>query len=90
LQGAVATPAAAKTPKNWSKVSKPEPTFENVVSFLASRPAANRPRKRTGLVRVIETHFKGRITPGEAEALVKRVVETGTVSEADGKLTFHC
>jgi hypothetical protein len=90
LQAVLAAGCGASGPTNGSKVGKPAPTLENVVSFLASHPAANRPRKRTGLVRVIEAHFKGRISPAQAEALVKRVVESGKVSDADGKLTFHC
>jgi hypothetical protein len=84
--GSQATAATKNTPKG----PKSPPTLDEVVSFLAGHPAANRPRKRSGLVRIVETRYKGRICLEQAEALVRKVFEAGAVSEADGKLTFHC
>jgi hypothetical protein len=72
------------------KAAKHPPTPEDVVAFLKAHPSANRPRKRAGLVRVVETHYKGRIRSGQAQALVQHVLDSGAVSENEGKLTFNC
>lgn len=75
---------------NTAVPTKAPPTLEDVVEFLGGRPVPNRPRKRAGLVSVVATHYKGRVSAAEAESLVQRILEAGQVAEVDGKLVFHC
>lgn len=85
-----AAPAKPVNGKEIAKPAKAPPTVEDVITFLGTRPAPNRPRKRAGLVRVVETHYKGRVSADTVEALVQGVFDAGKLSEIDGKLVFHC
>jgi hypothetical protein len=62
---------------------------DEALELLAGTQKMRRPRKRKGLVAVLHSHFSQRVPEGELQRLVDELIAAGTLSEANGAITYY-
>ena len=62
---------------------------DEALQLLAGTQKARRPRKRKGLIGVLHSHFSRKVPETELQSLVDELVAEGSLSEANGAITYH-
>ena len=62
---------------------------EEALQLLAGTQKARRPRKRKGLIAVLHSHFAQKVPESELQRLVEELIAAGSLSEANGAITYH-
>lgn len=62
---------------------------DEALELLSGTQKMRRPRKRKGLLAVLHSHFSHRVPEGELQRLVDELIAAGTLSEANGAITYH-
>jgi PIN domain len=62
---------------------------DEALHLLAGTQKTRRPRKRKGLIAVLHSHFSQKVPESELQRLVDELIGAGTLSEANGAITYH-
>jgi hypothetical protein len=62
---------------------------DEALQLLAGTQKARRPRKRKGLIGVLHSHFARKVPETELQRLVDELIAEGSLSEANGAITYH-
>jgi hypothetical protein len=62
---------------------------EEAVQLLTGTQKTRRPRKRKGLIAVLDSHFSKKVPESELHGLVDELIAAGTLSETKGAITYH-
>lgn len=62
---------------------------DEALYLLTGTQKARRPRRRKGLIGVLHSHFARKVPETELEGLVDELIAEGTLSEANGAITYH-
>lgn len=62
---------------------------DDTLNLLAGTQKARRPRRRKGLIAVLHSHFAQKVPESELEGLVDELIAEGTLSEANGAITYN-
>lgn len=62
---------------------------DEALYLLTGTQKARRPRKRKGLIAVLDSHFSKKVPASELEGLVDELIAEGNLSEANGAITYH-
>jgi PIN domain len=63
--------------------------LDTALSVLAAAQKSRRPRRRTGLVAYLHSHFSKKIPETELQQLIDQMIARGKLSEAKGAITYH-
>ena len=90
LASAMAAASAKASDATLPAKPKAHPTVEAAAELLAQWPPKNRPRTRSGLAKLLATHYKSSgLDAASSENLVGELLAAGAVSEVDGRLAFR-
>jgi hypothetical protein len=59
------------------------------LQLLAGTQKIRRPRKRKGLIAVLDSHFSKKVPESELQGLVDKLITRGELSESNGAITYH-
>ena len=62
---------------------------DEAVQLLTGTQKTRRPRKRKGLIAVLDSHFSKKVPESELQGLVDELIAEGTLSETKGAITYH-
>ena len=62
---------------------------DEALHLLAGTQKVRRPRKRRGLIAVLHSHFSKKVPESELQGLVDELIAEGSLSEANGAITYH-
>lgn len=62
---------------------------DEALHLLAGTQKARRPRRRKGLVAVLHSHFAQKVPESELQQLIDELIADGSLSEANGAITYH-
>lgn len=62
---------------------------DEALHLLAGTQKARRPRRRKGLVAVLHSHFAQKVPESELQQLIDELIAEGSLSEANGAITYH-
>jgi hypothetical protein len=65
------------------------PMWERAVSWLAAMQKNKRPRKRKGLVAHLHSHFAKKVSEGEIQGIVDRMIAAKKLSDTNGTMAYH-
>jgi PIN domain len=85
-RGAGATrPAAARLPAQGDGGA----LLAEARQLLTGTQKTRRPRKRKGLIAVLDSHFSKKVPESELQGLVDKLITRGELSESNGAITYH-
>jgi hypothetical protein len=62
---------------------------DDALRLLGGTPKGRRPRKRSGLIAVLHSHFSQKVPESELQRLIDELIAAGSLSEANGAITYH-
>jgi hypothetical protein len=62
---------------------------DEALHLLTGTQKTRRPRKRKGLIAVLDSHFSKKVPESELQGLVDELIAQGSLSEAKGAITYH-
>lgn len=62
---------------------------DEALRLLTGTQKTRRPRKRKGLIAVLDSHFSKKVPESELQGLVDELIAEGSLSEAKGAITYH-
>ena len=62
---------------------------DEAVQLLTGTQKTRRPRKRKGLIAVLDSHFSKQVPESELQGLVDELIAQGALSETKGAITYH-
>jgi hypothetical protein len=89
LPAAAPRGAAAARPAAVPASRQPPPLLDTALGVLAAAQKSRRPRRRTGLVAYLHSHFSKKIPETELQRLIDQMIADGKLSEARGAITYH-
>jgi hypothetical protein len=66
-----------------------DPNVARALALLAKADKARRPRTRARLVAQVASYFPKRLAAADVETLVGRLFADGSISESNGRLSYH-
>jgi len=101
-RGEQATPAAAaRSPSGTRRSARRERARaesargdggslkDQALHLLTGTQKMRRPRKRKGLIAVLHSHFSKKVPESELHGLIDELIAQGSLSEANGAITYH-
>jgi len=83
-------PAAAVTRRaTLGRESISVPVHEAALQWLSGSTKNRRPRTRKALAAYLHSHFAKRIPEEEVQNLIERLIASGQLSEANGRIVYH-
>jgi hypothetical protein len=85
----IAEALAGVAPAAATVSRQPPALLDTALSVLAAAQKSRRPRRRTGLVAYLHSHFSKKIPETELQRLIDQMIARGKLSEARGAITYH-
>lgn len=85
----IAEALAGLAPAAVTVSRQPATLLDTALSVLAAAQKSRRPRRRTGLVAYLHSHFSKKIPETELQRLIDQMIARGQLSEARGAITYH-
>jgi PIN domain len=85
----IAEALAGVAPAAATGSRQPPALLDTALSVLAAAQKSRRPRRRTGLVAYLHSHFSKKIPETELQRLIDQMIARGKLSEAKGAITYH-
>lgn len=85
----IAEALAGVAPVAVTVSDQPPALLDNALSVLAAAQKSRRPRRRTGLVAYLHSHFSKKIPETELQRLIDQMIARGKLSEARGAISYH-
>src|SRR5262245_18994585 len=83
-------PAMAVTPgAKQGRESAPFAVEDGALQWLSRSAKNRRPRTRKALAAHLHSHFSKKMPETEVQKLIERLIGSGQLSEANGKITYH-
>jgi hypothetical protein len=79
----------SESPRSRSVRRDGAPLKDEALRLLAGTQKTRLPRKRKGLIAVLDSHFSKKVPESELQGLVDELIAQGTLSEAKGAITYH-
>jgi hypothetical protein len=62
---------------------------DEAVQLLTGTQKTRRPRRRKGLIAVLDSHFSKKVPESELQRLVDELIAAGNLSDSNGAITYH-
>ncbi|HYL00323.1 MAG TPA: PIN domain-containing protein [Steroidobacteraceae bacterium] len=62
---------------------------DEAVQLLTGTQKTRRPRRRKGLIAVLDSHFSKQVPESELQRLVDELIAAGSLSDSNGAITYH-